>query len=210
MIARTNCCLGVFYLGYTMNKSKICTTCQQKFPATSEYFHKCKNGKLGYSSKCKVCTLQKIDRAKRSKYHKAYYQKNRIEIIEKQLVYIKNNRNKINSRHNKKYHSDITYKIKHNLKRRMNNAIKGCFKDRSVIKLLGSDLETVKNHLESKFTEGMSWDNYGKWHIDHIIPCASFDLSDIEQQKVCFHYSNLQPLWAEDNLRKGDKVPDTF
>jgi hypothetical protein len=62
--------------------------------------------------------------------------------------------------------------------------------------------------MESLFLEGMSWDNYGKWHIDHIRPCSSFDLSDTEQQKICFNYKNLQPLWAEDNLRKGAKVID--
>jgi hypothetical protein len=55
----------------------------------------------------------------------------------------------------------------------------------------------------------MSWGNYGLhgWHVDHIIPCASFDLTDPEQQRQCFHYTNLQPLWAEDNLRKSDKLP---
>ena len=100
--------------------------------------------------------------------------------------------------------------MKHNLKRRMNNAIKGHFKDCSTLKLLGCNLETVRQHLESKFTEGMSWDNYGKWHIDHIMPCASFDLSDLEQQRKCFHYTNLQPLWAKDNMQKKDKVPDIF
>ena len=54
----------------------------------------------------------------------------------------------------------------------------------------------------------MSWDNYGDWHIDHIIPCAAFDLTDIEQQKKCFNYKNLQPLWAEENLKKLDFLPD--
>ena len=136
--------------------------------------------------------------------------KNRTKVIKHQLEYIKNNRDKINSRHNNKYHSDINYKMKHNLKRRMNNAIKGHFKDCSTLKLLGCNLETVRQHLESKFTEGMSWDNYGKWHIDHIMPCASFDLSDLEQQRKCFHYTNLQPLWAKDNMQKKDKVPDIF
>ena len=52
----------------------------------------------------------------------------------------------------------------------------------------------------------MNWDNYGVWHLDHIIPCARFDLSDPEQQKICFHYTNLQPMWGEDNMRKGAKL----
>tara|TARA_R110000751_G_scaffold131998_3_gene234420 strand:- start:438 stop:656 length:219 start_codon:yes stop_codon:yes gene_type:complete len=68
-------------------------------------------------------------------------------------------------------------------------------------------------HLEDQFQDGMSWENYGRpngdylegWHIDHIKPCALFNLEDASQQKECFHYTNLQPLWAEDNLSKGDK-----
>ena len=61
-------------------------------------------------------------------------------------------------------------------------------------------------HLEAQFLPGMAWENYGidGWHIDHIRPCASFDLTDPEQQKQCFHYTNLQPLWAADNLAKSD------
>ena len=63
----------------------------------------------------------------------------------------------------------------------------------------------VKKWIESQFVDGMSWDNHGEWHIDHIRPCASFDLTDPEQQKECFNYKNLQPLWAKDNLSKGDR-----
>ena len=71
----------------------------------------------------------------------------------------------------------------------------------------------LKQYLEKQFTKGMSWDNYGNpngdhtscWHIDHIKPCASFDLTQEDQQKECFHYTNLQPLWAIDNLKKGGK-----
>jgi hypothetical protein len=76
-------------------------------------------------------------------------------------------------------------------------------------KLLGCTFEYARSHLEAQFTKGMGWDNYGVngWHIDHIIPCASFDLTDPDQQRQCFHYTNLQPLWAEDNLRKSDKLP---
>jgi len=75
---------------------------------------------------------------------------------------------------------------------------------------LGCNDETFKEYIQSKFTEGMSWENRGfrTWHIDHIIPINSFDLTDPEQQRKCFHYTNLQPLWWLDNLRKGDRLPD--
>ena len=74
--------------------------------------------------------------------------------------------------------------------------------------LLGCSVEELWIHLEKQFTAGMTRENHGRngWHIDHIIPCASFDLSDPEQQSQCFHYTNLQPLWAEDNIKKGNKI----
>ena len=74
--------------------------------------------------------------------------------------------------------------------------------------LVGCTPEFLRSYLESLFTEGMTWDNYGPkgWHVDHILPCASFDLTKEEEQKKCFHYTNLQPLWWFDNLRKSDKI----
>jgi len=193
-----------------MNHTKTCTVCQETFPATNEYFHKQKYGKYGIRANCKKCAAKNIDKQARKKYHDAYYAKNKQNIIQKQLTYIKANRDKVNNRHNTRYHNDIAYKIKHNLKRRMNNALKGCYKRESTIKLIGCDVEELRLHLEQQFIEGMTWENYGKWHIDHILPCSSFDLTDPEQQKRCFHYTNLQPLWAADNIRKSDKVPDIF
>ena len=71
--------------------------------------------------------------------------------------------------------------------------------------LLGCEIDYLMYHLQERFKPGMSWDNYGDWHIDHIKPCAKFNLSDPRQQLKCFNYKNLQPLWAEDNLSKGAK-----
>ncbi len=74
------------------------------------------------------------------------------------------------------------------------------------IDLLGCSIEFLKKRFESMFTEGMTWENYGKWHIDHIIPCSIFDLTKPEAQAFCFHYTNLQPLWAKDNLKKHKNI----
>ena len=81
-------------------------------------------------------------------------------------------------------------------------------KSNGTFKLLGCDIDFFIKYIETKFEEGMTWENYGRngWHIDHIIPCASFDLTKIENQQKCFHYTNLQPLWWFDNISKGCKI----
>jgi hypothetical protein len=84
----------------------------------------------------------------------------------------------------------------------------GATKSNSTEALVGCSVSALRRQLQAQFSEGMNWENYGRsgWHIDHIRPCASFDLSDPAQQRICFHYTNLQPLWAADNIRKGAKL----
>lgn len=89
-----------------------------------------------------------------------------------------------------------------NLRSRMYSALKGACKSFGLLDLLGCSMEQFRRHTEVQFKPGMSWDNYGQWHMDHKKPCVKFDLSKPEEQKACFHYSNLQPLWAEENLAK--------
>ena len=123
-------------------------------------------------------------------YKKFYRQQNKDKIT----LYIKNYRKNINNR------------IKSYLISRIWHVLKKNSKSESTMKLLGCSIEQLKNHLESKFTKDMSFTNYGKWHIDHIVPCASFDLNKASEQKKCFYYTNLQPLCAKDNLSKGCKI----
>ena len=82
------------------------------------------------------------------------------------------------------------------------------YKYTSSINLLGDSIPNVIKHLEKQFKLGMTWKNFGRdgWHIDHIIPCSSFDLSKLEEQRKCFHYTNIQPLWAVENIKKGAKI----
>jgi len=82
-------------------------------------------------------------------------------------------------------------------------------KYKRAIDLLGGDISFVRNYLEERFKPGMSWENYGEWHIDHIIPVSSFDLTDTNQQFICFNYKNIQPLWASENMSKGNRIKRT-
>lgn len=105
---------------------------------------------------------------------------------------------------NKRYKTDENYRIEKRLRAGLNQALRKVkvSKRTSLINLLGCSVEDTKRHIEAKFTVGMTWDNI---HIDHIRPCCSFDLTDETQQKQCFHYTNLQPLFASDNLKKSGK-----
>lgn len=109
-----------------------------------------------------------------------------------------------------KYRSNKHFRIYSNCRSRIWNAIRrmGGSKQQRTSELIGCSFSYLWKHLESQFTKGMDWSNIGEWHIDHIIPCASFDLTDKKQQKLCFHFSNLRPAWAKENIVKSDKMPD--
>ena len=102
---------------------------------------------------------------------------------------------------------DPVYKLSKNLRTRLSNAFRdaGYTKKSKTAKLLGCEWEKLKLHTEQQFTNGMTWENYGEWHIDHVKPLAS--ATNEEEMIKLSHYKNLQPLWAEDNLRKSDKMP---
>ena len=107
---------------------------------------------------------------------------------------------------NKRLKTDPHFRLKQTLSHRIWGALKGQVKSKRTMELIGCTIDELWIHMESKFTEGMTRENHGKWHVDHIRPCVSFDLTDPEQQKKCFHYTNLQPLWALDNIKKGGSV----
>jgi hypothetical protein len=108
-----------------------------------------------------------------------------------------------------KYKNDVNYRIKSTLRARVNIAINsgGGKKYKHTFELIGCSFDFLKEYLEKQFKPGMCWDNHGLhgWHIDHIIPCYEFDLTNPEEQRKCFHYSNMQPLWATENLKKWRK-----
>jgi hypothetical protein len=147
------------------------------------------------------------NKEKKKKYHKKYYLKNKSKLIKYIGEYTKKRRKQ-----------DINYKILDSLRCRIYGALKGERKSESTKRLLGCSLDYFKKYFASLFTDEMTWDKFlhGEIHIDHIKPCDQFDLTDIEQQRQCFNYKNIQPLWKTTriingqeyigNLNKGKKI----
>lgn len=206
--------------------NKRCSKCKVIQPY--EEFSKDKNRPDGLRCQCKSC-LKKSREENKDKLNaqcREYKRLNKDKISAQRRQYRRLNQEalakiaaenyvkfKEKIRQRKKYYArnkrltDPLFKLKANLQRRCNAAVRAAKinKSKGTLELLGCTPGALKIYLEAKFIDGMSWDNQGKWHIDHIRPCASFDLTDPEQQKQCFHYSNLQPLWASDNIKKGAK-----
>ncbi len=114
------------------------------------------------------------------------------------------------NRRNRLARGDTAGKVRQALSGRIRDALrrKGVVKTFTTLRYIGCTTACLRNHLQSQFTEGMSWSDYGVfgWHVDHIIPCAAFDLTREDHQMVCFNYRNLRPLWHHDNNKKGDAV----
>lgn len=107
---------------------------------------------------------------------------------------------------------DPTFRLRAALRTRLIHALRGRNKSARTLELLGCPVEYLRAHLEKQFAPSMAWENWGVgegyWQVDHIRPCDAFDLTDPAQQRQCFHFSNLQPLWFIDNVRKGAKVTE--
>ena len=191
---------------------KYCNGCKQSKALTE--FSKQSDKRDGLRSRCKVC---------RRAYNKKYKQNNREKVNTSNRKYRQNNREKYrasrreykqrpeckkkrNAHIKKRYHSDPQFKLAKNLRTRIWFALKGKNKSARTMKLVGCSIPHLMDHMEKQFQPGMTWENQGKWHVDHMMPCASFDLMDPEQQRRCFHYTNLQPMWGKENMSKNDKI----
>jgi hypothetical protein len=211
-------------------ETKLCKSCGLLLPLNS--YNKKKENKDGLNTICKNCynvqrkQYYEKNKSRISETRKKHYQKNidkmRLEMkkycaktkklkSEYDKIYREKNKLKI-SEYKKKWakerlKNDPRFKILGNLRRRLLHVLKGYSKADSTLNLLGCTKQELIQYLESIFKEGMTWENYGQfgWHIDHITPCSFFDLSIVEQQQKCFHYTNLQPLWWYENLTKGKK-----
>src|SRR6266436_3811326 len=140
---------------------------------------------------------------------KRYRQKYPEKHVAENARYAKRHPEKLRAYYRQRRKNNPAARIRSNLASRLAMAIRNSLgkKSASTMKLVGCTITELIIYLEKKFLPGMNWENYGlgpdKWHVDHIISCASFDLTDLDQQRKCFYYTNLQPLWQPDNLRKG-------
>jgi len=154
---------------------------------------------------------QKIYRDNHKSEIKEYYQLHKKELLEHKREYYKKYKpeiiNKINKYSENKRKTDINYRLRRYLRTRIWFALKGIVKSESTMKLLGCNIEFFKSYYQSKFTKGMTWDKVmnGEIHCDHIKPCCTFDLTKPNEQRKCFNYKNLRPLWAEENLTRPKK-----
>jgi hypothetical protein len=184
---------------YYKNKEK-CLLLSKKWREKNKERYKKVKKEYYQNNKEKVDLTKKIWKEKNKERYKIiskeYYYKNRKKIIKDNT-----NRKKIRLK------TDLNFKLITNLRRRILHALKNNIKSNSTMKLLGvKHVEEVWKHLEKSFKPGMTKENHGKWHIDHIKPCSSFDLTKPSEQRECFHYTNLQPLWASENLSKGNRI----
>jgi hypothetical protein len=167
---------------------KTCTKCKLEKEKTEYYKHK--NGKDGLNPVCKVCWKQenKIfeENNPRTQYRKKRYTDNREKINKKQTTY-----------NLKRHHQNPEIKLLNNTRTRIKNFLKGKTKSQSTQAILGIDAIGYKKYIENLFQEGMSWENFGEWEIDHILPVS---------KGGSFHYTNTQPLWKEENRKKGNKI----
>jgi hypothetical protein len=142
-------------------------------------------------------------------------------IINKEKIYVKRKEyEKIHNKELREYYNeyrrirrkDAGYRFKINIKTMIYYSLKGNKKNCHWERLLDYSVEDLRNHLEKQFKDGMSWDNYGKWHVDHIIPISVFNFSSYDHIdfKRCWALSNLQPMWAMDNMKKSNKIKQSF
>jgi 16S rRNA C967 or C1407 C5-methylase (RsmB/RsmF family) len=198
--------LGV-NVGEIKTKERDIVTSEERKQYNKQYYLDNKEKRRQSNKQYRLNNKEKIKQYNldNKEYHKEYRLKNKEKIKQYKKQYDLNNKEKRRKYQNERKKRDPNYKLIKIIRTRIINVLKGRYKSKRTIELLGCSIEEAWNHLESKFKPGMTKENHGLWHIDHIKPCASFDLTDPEQQAICFHYTNLQPLWAVDNRRKGSR-----
>jgi hypothetical protein len=198
--------------------TKTCRVCGEEKSLTPEYFHRHKSRKDGFLNLCKICRSKTrtdkyntLTEEQKNAVKKRATKWNKKNVTKRRKIVAKSRRN------NRQYYcdynknrnqTDILFRLQGQIRSLMCTRIKN--KSMKTSDIIGCDWNTFKNHIESKFTEGMTWDNYGYygWHYDHIIPISS---AESEEDVIRLnHYTNFQPLWWDDNLQKSNKISEEW
>jgi hypothetical protein len=202
-------------------ETKVCTKCN--IEKELKYFNKMSKVKCGVRSYCREC--QSIESKKyrinnkekikeyntkwneeNQEYYKKYFEEynklNYEKEKERKLKWSRDNKEYSNNYQKQRKKEDILFRLKTNIRTSVNRYLK--YKSKHTFDIVGCTPQFLKEHLEAQFIDGMTWENRSEWHIDHIIPLSSAKTED-ELYMLC-HYKNLQPLWAEDNLKKSNKI----
>lgn len=186
---------------YYRNREKIL-----ELQKTDDYRKKKRNHY--HENKDLVLKYLLLNRERVKKHRQKYYLKNKEKILLKSKLYHKINRSQVNTKAREKLKNNVKFRLIKRLRNRLTCFLKykGIRKNYKFFQYIGCSIEELKIHLEKQFKPGMTWDNYGYygWHIDHIIPLNS--ASTIEKLSELCHYTNLQPLWAKENISKKDRI----
>lgn len=185
---------------------KKCSKCKQE--KESIYFSIFKNSKDGLYSSCRSCKREydQLNKEKQSQYHKLKRIREIDKFIKKDRKYKRENLHKTREYERNKWKTDEKYRLRKLLRGRLHSALKAqdSTKYYTTLELLGCSIQFFRDYLESQFKPEMTWSNHGKvWEIDHIKPCALFNLSDKQQQKQCFYYLNFQPLFKTSEIAQS-------
>jgi len=190
----------------------ICKKCNINKP----YFEFYKASKYeGFRSKCKTCYLEESkkqkavyrskleNKLKATKYNREYWEKHKEIDKEKYKLKREKYKEKRNLLRREKYKNNVHYNIEHRYRTRVQSLLRHHkFPGERNFDYLGCTKKDFIQYIETFFNEKINWNNKNEWHLDHILPCCSFDLSKEEDKKKCFHYTNLRPLLAKDNREK--------
>jgi hypothetical protein len=195
-------------------ETKICRKCNLvQNVCEFKIYNKKTGARINECRSCKIQYLKQYNEETRNlrlKQKKEYRERNKGILSEKKQKYYLENKEKIKvykkEWETQKRKNDIIFKLKQILRHRIYIYLKrkNLTKKTKTFDLVGCSTEFLKEHLEKQFKNNMSWDNYGTWHVDHIIPLSSAKNTE-ELNKLC-HYTNLQPLWAQENMSKGSKL----
>ena len=181
-------------------EEKHCLGCDEWKVLKEFYKHKITSD--GLRSRCKGCKVIAYKKQMSTEHGREQLRANVRKSSRKRIA-----NGKFKEYQRKRYREDTAFNIMCRLRRRVGMALKaqGATKSIGTIELLGCTSAFFRSYIEKQFVDGMTWENRDKWHIDHRVPCAAFNMLDPLEQRYCFWYKNHQPMWAIDNLSKSNK-----